>query len=237
MSYWKATRHPAPCLLFVLPLLALYEYGVLTVGVQTRNGADAWMRWLLNITGQGLGLLAPAIIAVVLGWQALRRRHDAPDDSLPVLLGMALESMCCAMGLWAISRSFGPFLESLGVTLNTPTGIAKDAVTPVAQSVTFLGAGIYEEVIFRLCLFSGTTALLCFGQVPKFFSMVAAAGISAVSFAAVHHLGNQGEPVDGYVFAFRVVAGLAFSALYALRGFGITVGTHACYDVLVGIPL
>jgi hypothetical protein len=39
------------------------------------------------------------------------------------------------------------------------------------------------------------------------------------------------------VFAFRVVAGLLFSVLYAVRGFGITVGTHACYDVLVGISI
>ena len=32
MSYWKATRHPAPCLFFVLPILAIYEFGVIAIG-------------------------------------------------------------------------------------------------------------------------------------------------------------------------------------------------------------
>jgi hypothetical protein len=30
---------------------------------------------------------------------------------------------------------------------------------------------------------------------------------------------------------------LYFTALYQFRGFGIAVGAHACYDVLVGIHM
>jgi hypothetical protein len=32
---------------------------------------------------------------------------------------------------------------------------------------------------------------------------------------------------------FRTIGGLFFSALYVLRGFGITAWTHALYDILV----
>ena len=238
MSYWRATRHPAPCLAFVLPLLCIYEYGVITLGgaqaITMRNGADAWLRWLLNAAGPNFGLLAPVLIGVGLVFWALRRRGDAPGDSSAVVLGMILESIGFAIGLWALSRSFGPMLDALGITLSaTPD----KSPTPLAQSVTFLGAGIYEEVIFRLGLYGGAAFFLRGALVPKPLAIVLAAGLSAVAFAAVHHLGARGDAVDGYVFAFRALAGLLFVGIYALRGFGIAVGAHACYDVLVGIAV
>ena len=59
--------------------------------------------------------------------------------------------------------------------------------------------------------------------------------ISAVLFAAAHHIGPYGEPFDRSVFLFRALAGLYFGLLYQLRGFGVAVGTHASYDVLVGV--
>ena len=43
--------------------------------------------------------------------------------------------------------------------------------------------------------------------------------------------------MDGFNFLFRVLAGLYFTAIYQFRGFGIAVGAHACYDVLVGIHM
>ena len=43
------------------------------------------------------------------------------------------------------------------------------------------------------------------------------------------------EVFDAYVFLFRTLAGVYFAVLFQLRGFGIAVGAHACYDVLVGV--
>jgi membrane protease YdiL (CAAX protease family) len=64
-----------------------------------------------------------------------------------------------------------------------------------------------------------------------------AAAASALIFSSAHHIGPHGENFDGYVFLFRTLAGLYFAILYQLRGFGIAVGAHACYDVLVGVAL
>src|SRR5947207_3038805 len=54
-GYLHATRHPWPCLLFLLPLLLAYEGGVLWLGAAQhdllRNGADAWMRGALQAVG------------------------------------------------------------------------------------------------------------------------------------------------------------------------------------------
>jgi membrane protease YdiL (CAAX protease family) len=61
--------------------------------------------------------------------------------------------------------------------------------------------------------------------------------MSSLAFAAVHHLGPSGETYQGFVFLFRTLAGLYFAVLYQARGFGVAVGTHACYDILVGVVL
>ena len=33
-------------------------------------------------------------------------------------------------------------------------------------------------------------------------------------------------------FVFRTLAGVYFACLFAMRGFGITAGTHAFYDII-----
>ena len=59
--------------------------------------------------------------------------------------------------------------------------------------------------------------------------------MEAALFAAAHHIGPYGEPMNPYVFLFRALAGLYFTALYLGRGFGVAVAAHAGYDVLVGV--
>jgi hypothetical protein len=242
MSYWRATRHPAPCLFFVLPLLIAYEFGVVAVGgpqsLAVRNGADAWLRWLMAATGFGAGLVAPLLIIIVLFVWACRHRGNPPDDAPSLLAGMAIESVCFALALWALSRVFGPALDALGLGLSAagPAGAAAGVREPLARLVTYVGAGIYEEVIFRLGCFCGVASLLRMMLVPRALAQLVAAVVGAVAFAAVHHIGAHGEEINSYVFAFRTAAGLFFTGLFLLRGFGVTVGTHACYDVLVGMP-
>jgi hypothetical protein len=68
---------------------------------------------------------------------------------------------------------------------------------------------------------------------PLAFGMAAVA--SATLFATAHIIGPNGEPYSNYKFVFRLVAGLYFEALFQFRGFGIAVGAHACYNLMVGI--
>jgi hypothetical protein len=233
-SYLSATRHPWPCLLFLLPLLTAYEAGVIALGgtrpEAVRNGADTWLRWGLEACGLPEYCGAPVLVLVVLfTWTALTW-PNRPILARRVCVGMALESSVFAVGLWGLSRILGPLLDDLGVRLSigplNPT---------LAKVVTYMGAGIYEEILFRLVLFvllGWLLRLLTFPALPAALLTLIA---SALVFAAAHHLGPYGEPFDGFLFLFRALAGLYFALLYQLRGFGVAVGTHACYDVLVGV--
>jgi hypothetical protein len=240
MSYWSATRHPAPCLFFVLPLLIVYEYGVISIGgaqsYAVRNGADVWLRSMLASTGFTSPWLAPLLVFLVLFIWAFRHRHNPPGELPSTVIGMALESIAYGLFFWTLSRMFGPMLESLGIRLATP-GIKSATVTPLSQTITFIGAGVYEEVIFRLAIFSGGVMLLTYAGFPWLMATTIAALGSAFAFAAVHHVGINGEIVNAYVFSFRFLAGMVFTGLFLWRGFGITVGAHAIYDILVGVPL
>jgi hypothetical protein len=97
-----------------------------------------------------------------------------------------------------------------------------------------LGAGLYEELLFRVVLVGallwGTRKLLGWGPVASgLFATVS----GALIFSAFHYVGSYGDAFTVQSFTFRAVAGLAFSGLYVLRGFGITAWTHALYDVFL----
>lgn len=233
-GYLAATLHPWPCFLFLLPLLALYEAGVIWLGGPSpdalRNGADAWLRWSLQSFGLPHLYCAPLFLVLIfLGWSVARWR-DRPGDPLGVWIGMAAESALFAVGLWVLSRNLGPVLDQLGVRL---TWSVSPRVT--GQVITFVGAGIYEEAIFRLLLCVALRGLLMLAATPGWIAWPVVLIVSSLVFAAAHHIGPYGEPFQGYVFLFRSLAGLYFSLLYQTRGFGVAVGAHAGYDVIVGV--
>jgi hypothetical protein len=233
-GYLSATLHPWSCLLFLVPLLVVYEAGVMGLGGPRpellRNGADTWLRWGLESFGLSQLYCAPAlIVAVFVAWSLLRV-IDRPEHPVKIWIGMAVESVAFAFGLWALSQHLGPFLDQLGIRLN----VGVDPKT-LGRIITFVGAGIYEELLFRLLLIFMLGILFRLMGVPGLISTFLVGITSAIIFAAAHHLGPYGETFDHYVFLFRTLAGLYFALLYQLRGFGIAVGTHACYDVLVGV--
>jgi len=98
--------------------------------------------------------------------------------------------------------------------------------------VLSLGAGIYEELVFRLILC--TTLAIVLRNVFRIearLSMLLLVVLSATLFSAYHYLGN--EAFHWRIFVFRMMAGVYFAGLFVGRGFGITAGSHMAYDVLI----
>jgi membrane protease YdiL (CAAX protease family) len=235
-TYAASARHPWAVLLFVLPLLAAYELGTQSLAANpasVRNGADNWVRAELAGYGFAQAWAAPAIIAGVLVLKAVLGWGSRPKSVFGTLFGMILESGLFAVTLWAVSRNFKPILDEAGIVLNQ----IQFQTPATGQVVTYLGAGIYEEALFRMGLFSIAIVVLRCVLMPGMIAVPLAALLASLAFAAAHHIGPHGEPVVAPVFLFRLMAGLFFTALYVARGFGIAVGAHAGYDVLVGVTV
>ena len=105
--------------------------------------------------------------------------------------------------------------------------------------VTGIGAGIYEEFVFRLILICLLMLLLQdFLNISWQGSIFLSISIAALLFSAHHHIFfvdgrfQTGEPFSISKFIFRTLAGVYFAVLFAIRGFGITAGTHAFYNII-----
>jgi len=240
-SYLSSTRHPWTAFLFVVPLLVVYEVGVVMLADRAgasglRNGADVWLRGQLVESGIRFPWALPGLVALVLLVRTWWAWADRPKAPLTAVFGTAVESVAFAVGLWLVARNFRPIMEAFGVPL-ADVSAAPTQPVPADQLIRFVGAGIYEEVLFRMGLFSLLCVLFKFSLLPSFITVPLAAAVGALVFTAAHHIGAHGEPVVPVVVVFRAVAGLLFTALYQFRGFGIAVGTHAGYDILVGVSV
>jgi hypothetical protein len=227
-GYWAESRRPLVSLAFIAPWLLCYEVGSLWLGVQ--NGAEAWMRMSLDRLGLSQHFLLPVLtVAILLGWHHVARQPWRVSGR--VLGAMAVECGIMAVALWIVYRVQWAVVHAVpGPVVLSISDFARDGVR-------FLGAGIYEELLFRLILLSAVIwGFRKAGCGPR-ASLVWAVALTSLLFAAAHHVPPHGEQFETFRFAFRVVAGVFFSALFIYRGFGIAAGAHAAYDILVGLLL
>jgi membrane protease YdiL (CAAX protease family) len=231
--YFRQSIRPLASLAFVLPLMIVYEFGVLALGPEAiRNGADVLMRQLLDLLGFGQYFLLPvATCVILLAWHHLRR--DPWRFSPRVLPVMFVESVAWGLLLFIVHCVMN------GFAANILAAVADQSQTAdkLARLVAFCGAGLYEEFLFRLILLSATMAVIRLaGGSPRATAIVAVVATSFV-FSAAHYKPFMpfGEPFLLYSFVFRTLAGGFFAVLYLRRGFGIAAGTHAFYDVITQI--
>ncbi len=238
-SYWHLSRAPRYSLLFALPLLVAYE-GLAALagnsaGLSLRNGADVWLKAPFVLL---LGPRGPVVFgALVVGGAALlvlrdvRRTRDGVRAR--VLAAMLAESaalaVVCAFGVGAAT---GLVLRVLSVRAAPLPGGGTSALAAPSRLMLSLGAGLYEELLFRVVLVGALAALgrRVLGLTPRAAGVLAVV-CGALVFSAAHYVGAYGDRLTFESFLFRAIAGLFFSALYLLRGFGITAWTHALYDV------
>ncbi len=217
------SRRPLASLVFLAPLLVAYEAGVLLLGAQ--NGADAFLRRLLDLLGFGQHFVLPVLtVCILLAWHYLVREPWRLSGG--IISGMAVE--CVGLG---ICLRVILFLQDMLFRVFDDPG-ALSIGDRVKEAVGLLGAGIYEELLFRLILLSlAAWALRRMGVAPR-PAMIASAIFTSLLFAAAHNVGPYGEPLQAFRFLFRVLAGLFFAAVFLYRGFGIAAGSHAAYDIL-----
>jgi membrane protease YdiL (CAAX protease family) len=230
-SYFDITRSATYGFLAALPLWAAYEILILFANSQRlgeiRVSADIWIKRVLSHFGEihlaGLGVLVLLIGVAVFVIERKKKIPLKPN----FLLWMPVESAGYAILLgWVVGVSVGALFSMV------PPQVSNfDAPTQLALS---LGAGLYEELVFRVLLVGGLYWVLS-RFTDRMVAYISAALVAAAIFSAVHYIGVFGDPFTFPSFVFRFLFGLLLNALFILRGFGVAAWTHAIYDVLIVI--
>ncbi len=258
-GYFTRSMRPLHVLAFLLPLLIAYEVGSILfltdsgAGIQRTVEARRVMDDFFGIMGIA-GYLAPgfAMATVLMVWHIMSRDRWVLD--LRTLLGMLAESVAWTMPLLVMAAAIEHARSATSPTAGHTADAARGLMELLAQGGTgngggagpgvdqlsrlslfarltlSVGAGLYEEMLFRLI----GLALLHFILadligLPRRWAGIGAVVLSAVAFAVYH----QPPLTDWTRILFYLLSGVYFGTVYLLRGFGIVVGAHAMYDVLV----
>lgn len=202
-EYAKETKKPLPNLIFVLPMIILYECCAVWTGV--RNGADYIMGFVsAHITPTVLSFV---ILLTFMAWHLITR--PPVNKNVRIYWLMFAESVAFACGLIMMGQ----------------------AVASIGHHdywAMYLGAGIYEEFLFRVCLipiFYLVSTFFCF---PRNWAIGLSAITTSIIFSLAHYDQITVATFFQFSFVFRMLAGI-----YLKRGYGIAVGSHAFYDILI----
>jgi hypothetical protein len=265
-SYLERTSRPIYAVIFLLPFIIFYETGTIFINTdllgqsQIRVVAFVWLQSLLGYLGFGsrLAWMAPplAVVVILTAMQITSKKQWS--FNLGDVGPMILECILLAVPLIVLSlflngaaklpgdiNKFAGGVQVQGKAVVELFSAAGGVGIPatgqglLADIITGVGAGIYEELVFRLILICVLMAL--FQDVFKISrrdSIVLSVVISAALFSAHHHIFfldgqlNGSRPFEWTEFIFRTIAGVYFAVLFAVRGFGITAGTHIFYDTI-----
>jgi hypothetical protein len=236
-NYLTLSRAPRYSVTFALPLLILYEALAAALsrfaGEQMRNGADVMLRSLfIAAAGRRGPLIFVLCVIGVSVWLIARDLRGASRLDPRVFGWMSAEALVLALVFGVVIGTITARLISPFAPLAILGGQPKLGIG--ARLMLSLGAGLYEELLFRVLLVSGL--LLVARRVIGLGTTLAntfAVVLGALIFSAFHYVGPYGDPLRLDSFVFRTIAGIAFSALFVFRGFGVTAWTHALYDVFV----
>ena len=227
-NYWRYSRSAYYSAVAALPLLVIYEILIILSQSQywgIRNAADVWIRTFLmafDLKAQHVTFVLIAISIVLI--PIAKSRASGIKLKAHYFALMFAES-------FAFSLFLGIFLQSILRLSGLSSG--GDGTGLIQNLALSIGAGLFEEIIFRVILLNLLFLLLR----PIFKKTVVAAIISVLLasflFSLSHYVGSIADTWELYSFMFRWAAGLLFTVLYFIRGFAITAYTHALYDIWV----
>ena len=227
-EYSRASKSPFYSFLFVVPLMMTYEIAAFVMNKSDieglRNGADVVTKQIFNLFGvAGFYGFSILVLAILIGLFIHELRDKEFILQYRYLLIMLGESILYGLLFgFVVSRITSIFLQF------PPTFSWKH------QLVLSLGAGVYEELLFRVVLIA--LFVLIFTKVvglKKITSVIIAIFLSSLIFSGFHYIGFLGEPFLLRTFVFRFIGGAILSILYVVRGFGVTAYTHSFYDLFI----
>jgi hypothetical protein len=217
-------------MLLVFPLFLVYQVGVLALP-EVHNGADLVTTQLLSLLRNQYNIYflvnaALALVFIVTILVLRRRNQFEVRQFVPILVESSLYALFMGSLILFVMQNL----------LHVPPGLSTTgppAVGIFGKIILSFGAGVHEELVFRLILVSAFTAVgTRLLGLRRAFAVALSFFVSSALFSAAHHV-IGGEPWHVGVFVYRFLCGMVFATLFEVRGFAVAVYTHALYDIFV----
>ncbi|MEP2446846.1 MAG: CPBP family intramembrane glutamic endopeptidase [Balneola sp.] len=231
-TYFSDTKNLLYSFLISLPLFLAYELLILISQPDSsqivRISVDSWFKSIFSLFGVNtvsITLLIVALFGMFILYKEREQLRELRFKYFPLMIG---ESTIYAVLVTLVATFFVSMVFAISANdpISSLTGLQKFALS--------LGAGLYEELFFRVILVS--VLVLVFQKVftnKNWAAITAAIILSAFLFSMVHYVGSMGDPFTLSSFTYRFVFGLILNGIYVWRGFGIAAWTHALYDLMV----
>ena len=223
-DYYFKSKSLFYSLIITFPLFIFYEIGIFYMFQAnipySKNGADVLIEEFINMLGLNGYYAASSILFIVffLILYFQRKNFKTFKISSKYLSLMIMESFLYAVLLVLLLQNI---YLSQGVNMNN-----------LNNFILSIGAGLYEELIFRFfLLFFLSKSFIFIFKMKEFSSLLLSIIASSVLFSLFHYIGQ--ESFNSYSFTLRFIAGIYLSSIYINRGFGIVALTHAFYDLFV----
>jgi membrane protease YdiL (CAAX protease family) len=226
-DYFQKSKSPFYSFVITLPIFLIYELGLFlmrdTEFSYIKNGADVLIEEAISTLGFDIFYISSSLFLLVFFIVAYyqKRNYDSFKIYKSYLFLMLFESLIYASLLLFFLGSMGLYLMDISVE-NVQFNL-----------ILSLGAGIYEELIFRvfsLFIFYRLVKFI-FKSMNHFSAQFFALFLSSILFSLFHFIGAESFTQDA--FTIRFIAGILLGLLYINRGFGITAITHSFYDIFV----
>ena len=232
-DYWLETRQPLVCLAFLLPLLIWYDVSMILIPDAIRSGIDRLIQSIFSPLGQASVGIVPLLCVGSLLFLHHRQKNAVTFRFRTVfriaaeslVLGTILFVACDAMLLYFNGQRPQP-LAGLATLFSDSQQYKK--------LLTCIGAGIHEEVVFRLLIFGSLYHYLCHANKKQNVQLVVTSIFVSILFATVHCdiVNPEGYPFEVSTFLFRFLASVFLCVLFHFRGIAIAIGVHAVFDIL-----
>jgi hypothetical protein len=231
-TYFSDTKNLLYSFLISLPLFLAYELLILISQPEAsqivRISVDSWFKSIFSLFGVNtvsITLLVVAFFGIFILYKEREQLRRLRFKFFPLMIGESViyASLVTLVATFFISMVFA---ISTNDPISSLSGLQKFALS--------LGAGLYEELFFRVILVS--LLILVFRKVfnnKNWAATTAAIVLSALLFSMVHYVGSMGDAFTLSSFTYRFVFGLMLNGIYVWRGFGIAAWTHAIYDLMV----
>ena len=234
LSYFNYSKHIISSSVLLTPFIILYELISFLKFYEKdyiiRNSADAILRDIfIKLTNNFFDYYS-FLLFIFITFIFIYYKKDLSDFTIRLgsFIFMFLESILYSLILIIV-------LNGLDVFFSNPHIKYSDIVLSFYLCI---GAGIWEEILFRFILISIFMSIFNFLKIDKGYNILLSVIFSAFFFSLFHYIGYNPDTFILNSFIIRFFGGFILGYIYIFRGLGIVALTHFFYDfILVSLPL